>query len=124
MAEPWGAAAARQERLLTPLAILLVVVLLAGLPVATWLDLRALSEQSLRQQVTDIGRVVNAVRNFYANDIVQRVLDAKGDRISVTDDYLDHPGAIPIPPGDPNYNDALWIALHTTSAFAPQTTAH
>jgi prepilin-type processing-associated H-X9-DG protein len=34
------------------------------------------------------------------------------------------PGAIPIPPGDPNYNDALWIALHTTSAFAPQTTAH
>ena len=97
MAEPWGAAAARQERLLTPLAIVIVALLLAGLPLATWLDLKALSEQSLRQQVTDIGRVVNSVRNFYANDIVQRVLDARGDQISVTNDYLVHPAAIPIP---------------------------
>ncbi len=93
----WRGSAARQERLMTPLAIAIVLVLLTGLPIATWLDLRALSEQSLLQQGTDLGRAVNAVRNYYANDVVQRVLDADGRSISVTNDYMMHSGAIPIP---------------------------
>jgi class 3 adenylate cyclase len=98
LAEPWWSfSTARQERLMTPLAITLVLVLLARLPLAAWLDLRTLSEQSLRRQVTDLSRAVNAVRDFYANEIVQRVVDAKGQSISVTNDYQFHAGAIPIP---------------------------
>lgn len=77
MSETWGAAAASHQRMMTPLAIVIVILLLAGLPLAVWLDLRNLSEQALRRQVDDIGRVLDDVRNYYANDVVGRVLDAK-----------------------------------------------
>ncbi len=96
MPETWGEAAASHQRIMTPLAIVIVILLLAGLPLAVLLDLRNLSEQALRRQVDDVGRVLNDVRNFYANEVVGRVLEAK-EPVTASHNYRSQSGAIPIP---------------------------
>lgn len=40
----------------------LVLLLLAGLPLAVWLDLKNLSERALRLQADDINSIVTSVR--------------------------------------------------------------
>jgi adenylate cyclase len=54
--------------------ILLVLALLAGLPVAVWLDLRNLTETSLLRQAKDLNSVVSSVRGYYGSNVVGRVL--------------------------------------------------
>ncbi|MBE7523249.1 MAG: adenylate/guanylate cyclase domain-containing protein [Burkholderiales bacterium] len=76
---------------------LLVVVLLAGLPLAVWLDLRNLTEAALRRQANDLNSVVTSMRNFYATNVVARVLANHDGATQVTHDYESIPGAIPIP---------------------------
>src|SRR6266849_555177 len=78
------------------LTVLLVVVILAGLPVVVWLDLRNLSEQSLRDQADDLTSMINHMRDYYAGNVVGRVL-AGGERTQVLPNYSAVPGAIPIP---------------------------
>ena len=48
-------------------------MLLAGLPLAVWLDMRSLSDNILARQSDEISRVINDMRNFYANDVVGRM---------------------------------------------------
>jgi len=79
------------------LLTLLVIVLLAGLPIAVWLDLRNLTEASLRRQANDLNSVVTSMRNFYATNVVARVLANQGGSTQVTHNYESIPGAIPIP---------------------------
>ena len=74
----------------------LVVILLAGLPLAVWLDLRNLTESALRRQATDLNSVVTSMRSFYATNVVARVLASAGTT-QVTHNYESIPGAIPIP---------------------------
>src|SRR5215470_3267465 len=76
--------------------VLLVLVLLAGLPVAVWLDLRNLSETSLLRQAKDLNSVVSSVRGYYASNVVGRVLASPGST-QVLHNYESVPGAIPIP---------------------------
>jgi len=76
--------------------ILLVLVMLAGLPVAVWLDLRNLSETSLLRQAKDLNSVVSSVRGYYASNVVGRVLASPGET-KVVHNYESIPGAIPIP---------------------------
>src|SRR6476619_8225001 len=76
--------------------ILLVLVMLAGLPVAVWLDLRNLSESSLLRQAKDLNAVVSSVRGYYASNVVGRVLASPGET-KVVHNYESIPGAIPIP---------------------------
>ena len=78
-------------------SIVLVAALLAGLPVAVWLDLRAITQAALTRQVTDLNAVIGGVRDFYSSDVVGRVLSAHGASTLVTSDFENHPGAIPIP---------------------------
>ncbi len=78
-----------------PLVVCLVILLLAGLPFAVWLDLRNLSESILRRQADEVGRIINDMRNFYASDVVGRVL-VQHEAIP-TSNYRDVPGGIPIP---------------------------
>jgi hypothetical protein len=59
--------------------ILLVLVMLTGLPVAVWLDLRNLSESSLLRQAKDLNSVVSSVRGYYASNVVGRVLASPGE---------------------------------------------
>jgi len=76
--------------------IFLVILLLAGLPLAVWLDLRSLSERSLSLQASDINSLITSVRTYYATNIVSRVLATPGHS-EVVHNYEDIPGAIPIP---------------------------
>jgi adenylate cyclase len=73
-----------------------VLLLLAGLPIAVWLDLRNLSENALRHQASDFNSVIASVRSYYAANIVGRVLTHPGTT-QVVHNYTDVPGAIPIP---------------------------
>ncbi len=75
----------------------LVVVLLAGLPIAVWLDLRNLSEDLLRRQASDMNSLITSVRGFYSKNVVGRILAAPGIATQVIHNYQDIPGAIPIP---------------------------
>jgi adenylate cyclase len=75
---------------------LLVVLLLLGLPIAVWLDLSKLVETNLRRQASDVNSIISSVRNYYANNVVGRVL-ASPVMTRVVHNYRDIPGAIPIP---------------------------
>jgi class 3 adenylate cyclase len=75
----------------------IVGVALVALPLAAWLDLKNLSEQSLRSQVNELNIVIDAVRGYYAQNVVGRVLGAGGKETKVIHNYHDVPGAIPIP---------------------------
>jgi adenylate cyclase len=77
------------------LVVLGVLVLLLGLPVAAWLDMRELSERILRRQADEVSRVIDDMRGFYSSDVVGRVM-AKHDAVP-THNYKDVPGGIPIP---------------------------
>ena len=76
--------------------VIAVLLLLAGLPLAAWLDLRNLSEQSLRLQANDLNSVITSVRGYYGKNVVGRVLAHPG-ATQVIHNYADVPGAIPIP---------------------------
>jgi adenylate cyclase len=75
---------------------LLVVVLLAGLPIAVWLDLSNLSDAALHRQARDLNSVITSVRGYYASNVVGRVLASPGST-QVVHNYETIPGAIPIP---------------------------
>jgi class 3 adenylate cyclase len=79
-----------------PLLIASLAVSLLGLPIAAWLDLRSLSERMLQTQAGEISRIIDEVRSFYGSDVVGRILPASGS-ITVTHNYRDTPGAVPIP---------------------------
>jgi class 3 adenylate cyclase len=76
--------------------VLLVIALLAGLPLAVWLDLRSLTETNLLRQARDLNSVVTSVRGYYASNVVGRVLASPGST-QVVHNYEAIPGAIPIP---------------------------
>ena len=78
------------------LVVLLVLILLAGLPLAVWRDLRNLTETALRRQASDLNSVVTSVRGYYASNVVARVLANPGST-QVVHNYEAVPGAIPIP---------------------------
>ena len=91
-----GERVVRQQRAIGPLLAGAVLLGLLGLPLAAWLDLRDLSERLLRDQASEMSRVIDEMRGFYASDVVGRVLQAT-DPVTATHNYLDVPGAIPIP---------------------------
>src|ERR1700733_12102057 len=76
--------------------IFLVLMLLVGLPIVVWLDLRNLTEKALLRQASDLNSVVSSVRSYYASNVVGRVLAHPGTT-QVVHNYETIPGAIPIP---------------------------
>ncbi|WP_353621100.1 SpoIIE family protein phosphatase [Labrenzia sp. R4_2] len=80
-----------------PLVFAVVVLLaLALLPVAVWMDLRTFSDQSLRSQAIDLDKAITEIRTYYARNVVGRVQSASGD-IQPTHEYHERDGGIPIP---------------------------
>ncbi len=77
-------------------AIAVVTAMLVGLPLAVWLDLRHLSEASLRRQARDVGAMIDVMRGYYAGQVVAR-LQAVPDHPPIRADYQHVEGAIPIP---------------------------
>ncbi len=80
--------------------ISLVILLLIGLPLVVWLDLKNLTEANLRRQAGDLNSVVSSVRNYYATNVVGRILSSPGSTQNaqrVAHNYESISGAIPIP---------------------------
>jgi class 3 adenylate cyclase len=75
---------------------LLIALLLVALPAAVWMDLTNLGDAALRRQASDLNSVVTSVREYYASNVVRRVLSASGAS-QVVHNYQTIPGAIPIP---------------------------
>ena len=76
--------------------VLLVLLLLAGLPLAVYLDLSNLADANLRRQARYLNWVISSVRAYYGANVVGRVLASPGTT-KVVHNYQDIPGAIPIP---------------------------
>ncbi|MFM7256259.1 MAG: adenylate/guanylate cyclase domain-containing protein, partial [Betaproteobacteria bacterium] len=79
----------------------MVVLMLAGLPLAAWLDISSLSQSLLQRQASDLSSLITSIRSYYATNVVGRVLQAHAEGVGkstvVTHDYAGQPGAIPIP---------------------------
>lgn len=76
--------------------IVMVMVALIGLPVAIWLDLKNLSDETLKRQATSLNGVISNVRSYYATNVVGRVVSTD-EKTQALHNYLDVTGAIPIP---------------------------
>lgn len=88
-----GRVTSRRNLLLVVVGFLFGII---GLPVAAWLDLRALSETTLTTQAAEMSRVIDAMRGFYSSDVVGRVLQAH-KQVTAVHNYTEVDGAIPIP---------------------------
>jgi adenylate cyclase len=73
-----------------------VALLLAGLPLAVWLDISNLSRNALERQASDLSSVITSIRGYYAQNVVARVLNAP-EKVQAAHNYEAIPGAIPIP---------------------------
>ena len=91
--KPVNAATARSR---SWVLVLLVAALLAGLPLAVWLDLQDIAENALGTQARNLNSIISSVRGYYATHVVGRVLASPGTT-QVIRNYADVPGAIPIP---------------------------
>src|SRR5919199_3204170 len=80
----------------TVVAVLLLLVVVGGLPLALWLDLRDMVDRELGSQAREVGGIIDQVRDYYARNIVGRV-QAGPAPTHVVHDYAEVPGAIPIP---------------------------
>jgi methyl-accepting chemotaxis protein len=83
----------------TPSAAKFVVLaaLLAALPAAIWIDTRNHTVEALEREARNFDAIISSIRAYYASDVVARVLSVEGKNVSVIHNYLDTPGAIPIP---------------------------
>ncbi|MGO4572863.1 adenylate/guanylate cyclase domain-containing protein [Microvirga sp. 2TAF3] len=79
-----------------PFLVMTVICSVLGLPIAIWLNLRLLSQHMLQTQASEINRIIDEMRSFYGSDVVGRVLQTV-DPVTVSHNYRDVPGAIPIP---------------------------
>jgi len=75
---------------------ILLSLMLFGLPVAVWLDLRALTDESLETEITTIGEIIDAVRAFYADEILDRI-DQDAGTVLFSHEFREMHNAIPIP---------------------------
>jgi adenylate cyclase len=90
-------AAVTESRIGGRLLIVLVLMMLAGLPLAVWLDVNNLSKTALSHQAEDLSSVISSIRSYYATNVVGRILAAHGSNTQVVHNYAEIPGAIPIP---------------------------
>lgn len=73
-----------------------LAILVLGLPVAVWLDLRELTREMLARQNAEAAEIVNEVRTFYSEEILARISESDGT-VSFSHDFRTEHGTIPIP---------------------------
>ncbi len=89
--------AAGRRTLSHPVGVVAVVLLaLIMLPVAVWLDLHQLSNESLTRQARDLNGMISEIRGYYSSNVVRRVLDNDGNA-TLAHNYEEIEGGIPIP---------------------------
>jgi class 3 adenylate cyclase len=74
-----------------------VILLLAGLPLAVWLDMKNIAEARLRSQASDLNSMITSIRSYYGSAVVGRIRENHGKDTQVIHNYEAVPGAIPIP---------------------------
>lgn len=79
------------------LTAVVLLVLLAGLPLAVWLDMKNLAMTSLQRQAQDMDSIITGIRGFYSSEVVARIIANHGNGIQVRADYDAVGGAIPLP---------------------------
>ena len=75
------------------LAVLLALALLAP---AVWLDLRHLSKESLVRRASDLDWMVAGICNYYSRNVVSQIVENESQTIS-TQNYKVVAGGIPVP---------------------------
>ena len=75
----------------------ILILLLAGLPLAVWLDMQNMAAARLQSQAGDLNSVISSIRGYYGSNVVGRVLANHSGQTQVTHNYETVPGAIPIP---------------------------
>jgi adenylate cyclase len=73
-----------------------VIIALIALPVAVWLDMRHLSNESLSRQAGDFNAMVSEIRGYYSSNVVGRVQLNKG-KATPSHNYRNINGGIPVP---------------------------
>lgn len=74
----------------------MVLVALLALPFAIWMDLKNLSDETLKRQAASLNGIITSVRSYYATNVVGRVVSSD-ERTQTLHNYLEVNGAIPIP---------------------------
>lgn len=74
----------------------LVVLGAALLPLALFLDLRSISDQNLSSQARTLNQVISVFRAYYADNVVNRIIAAKGEAHPLSL-FRETTGGIPIP---------------------------
>ncbi|TCL10099.1 adenylate/guanylate cyclase [Shimia isoporae] len=74
----------------------LVCLALLGLPLALWQDMDELSHRAMERQSRSMNAVLSAVRGYYSENVVDRILHHDGET-QVVHNYRNEPGAVPIP---------------------------
>ena len=79
-----------------PALLGIVALALLALPVAVWFDLNDISARTMRSEANELNTVISSIRDYYAHDVVGRVLSIE-TATKVVPNFRDVPGAIPIP---------------------------
>ncbi|MDB5764607.1 MAG: adenylate/guanylate cyclase protein [Herminiimonas sp.] len=79
------------------IAIVMLVMLLAGLPIAVWLDMSNLTTATLQRQANDLNSMITGIRGYYSSNVVGRVLAHQNAATQIAHNYEAIPGAIPLP---------------------------
>ncbi|MEL7114319.1 MAG: DUF3365 domain-containing protein, partial [Pseudomonadota bacterium] len=77
------------------IAVLLAIVV-GGLPIAVWLDLRTLSERQLTESALELSGIIDDLRDFYAENVVARAVTPDSS-VSASHRYFEETDSIPIP---------------------------
>ncbi|MYM25878.1 DUF3365 domain-containing protein [Duganella sp. FT135W] len=78
-------------------ALAALILLLAGLPLAVWLDTQHIAEERLRSQAADLNSMITSIRSYYGSAVVGRIQENHGKDTQIIHNYEAVPGAIPIP---------------------------
>ncbi len=80
---------------------LVTLIMLAGLPLAAWLDVSTLSRDAVHRQAQDMSSLITSIRSYYSTNVVGRILAAHAagqeNGTVLSHNYANIPGAIPIP---------------------------
>jgi len=73
-----------------------LALLVIALPLVIWFDLRQVARHNIHHHVAELNRFIGVVRAYYSDNVADRILHAGSDT-QLVHNYLQTPGAIPIP---------------------------
>lgn len=78
------------------MVLLFVILALVLLPVAVWLDLRRISDESLSKRALNLDTIISEIRGYYSKNVIGRAQANQG-KVQPSNKYHSVSGGIPIP---------------------------